>query len=256
MKKQTLVPSQLFIGSSEKIEELAENFVQSFFCINNFEFESEELKNCFCSQCQKIKNRQHPFFVWISPEKDYVLGDIEVIFEKTQFSLDENQQFFFVLDQAEKLTQATANRLLKTLEEPTKGYNFILLTNNENNVLPTIKSRCLTHHFGIQTQTDISNHPILSFFLNKNKLNDPFSFEQELKKQKLTNTQAKELINQLLSFFTQEIINSYISKTIHPIEHFKNIEKFLKTKLKKPPQTGSANLFLKNIFLSFPDSTK
>lgn len=255
MNKQTLVPTQLFIGSTEKTEEFAENFVQSFFCTNNFDFESEELKSCFCTQCQKIKNRQHPYFVWISPEKDYVLSDIEVIFEKTQFALDENQQFFFVLEQSEKLTKATANRLLKTLEEPPKGYNFILLTNNENNILPTVKSRCLTHHFEIKTQTDISNHPILSFFLNKNRLDDPFGFEQELKKQKLTNSQATELINQLLSFISQEIINNYKNETTNAIniDRFKTIEHFLKTKLKKPPQTGSANLFLKNIFLSFPN---
>lgn len=253
MNKQTLVPTQLFVGPKEKIEELAENFVQSFFCKNNYEFKSEKIQSCFCNQCQKIKHRQHPYFVWISPTKDYILDDIQVIFEKTQFSLDDDQQFFFVLEQSEKLTPATANRLLKVLEEPPTGYNFILLTNNENNILPTIKSRSLVNHFGNIEQTNITQHPILSFFLDSNKLDDPFSFEQELRKQKLTNKQATELINQLLSFISQKIINSHKGQDkVKSTEHLKTIERYLINKLKKPPQTGSANLFFKNIFISFP----
>jgi len=41
-----------------------------------------------------------------------------------------------------------ANRLLKILEEPPMYVIFILITNNEQLVLPTIKSRCEIMHFG------------------------------------------------------------------------------------------------------------
>ncbi|MFH1643845.1 MAG: hypothetical protein ABIA74_01595 [bacterium] len=253
MNIKTLIPTQLFVGSEGKTEESAENYIQSFFCKNSYEWQADQIKTCFCNQCQKIKKRQHESLIWIDPEKDYVIDDIEIIFEKIKFSLDENQNFFFVLQNAENLTPATANRLLKVLEEPPTGFNFILLTKNENNILPTIKSRCLISNFSHIEQENIETDPILSFFIDEKKLSDHFSFDSELKKQKLTDSQATELINTLLNHFSKKIINIYKEQQGHnELETYKEIESFLKNKLRKPPQSGSANLFLKNIFLSFP----
>lgn len=246
-------PTQLFIGSENKIEEKAENYIQSFFCKNKYEWQSDEIQICFCNQCQKIKKHQHESLIWINPIKDYVIDDIEIIFEKTKFSLDQNQNCFFVLQNAENLTPSTANRLLKVLEEPPTGYNFILLTKNENKILPTIKSRCVSKHFGSIENKNIENHPVLSFFIDEKKLDDPFTFESELRKQKLTNTQATELVNNLLNYFSKQIISIYKNQhNLEFLEKYQIIESFLKNKLKKPPQSGSANLFLKNCFLSFP----
>ena len=52
-----------------------------------------------------------------------------------------------VLQHAESLTVVMANTLLKTLEEPPQHTYFFLLS-AENNVLPTIRSRCATFYFG------------------------------------------------------------------------------------------------------------
>jgi len=254
MNKETLVPTQMFVGQKEQTLDFAEHFLQSLFCKNSSETQNMESKNCFCSQCQKVKKRQHPFIVWINPTKDYLLDDIKVIFEKTKFALDENQKFFFVLQNAANLNPACANRLLKVLEEPPAGYNFILLTQNENNILPTITSRCLVTHLQHNKQVSSLGHPLLTFFIYEDKLQDPFAFEAELKKYHLSNRQAFELIEQLLNFFTKKISlqltkNNYENPDI---KRWKNIEQYLKNKMKKPPQSGSANLFLKNIFLSFP----
>ncbi len=46
------------------------------------------------------------------------------------------------LQGVEQLTEAAANALLKTLEEPTEDSYFILQTNVEHRVLATIQSRC------------------------------------------------------------------------------------------------------------------
>ena len=118
--------------------------------------------------------------ILINPITDYKLENIKIIFEKIKFTLDHDQKFFFVLKKTENLTIACANKLLKILEEPPTGYNFILLTKNENKVLPTIKSRCLISHISSKTSYDEQDNLLLSFFLDKNKLKDPFSFEKEL----------------------------------------------------------------------------
>jgi DNA polymerase-3 subunit delta' len=49
---------------------------------------------------------------------------------------------YIILDGADRLTMPAANALLKTLEEPPKTTQFFLLAENEEAVLPTIRSRC------------------------------------------------------------------------------------------------------------------
>jgi len=48
----------------------------------------------------------------------------------------------FIVDEAELLNPAGQNALLKTLEEPPTGTTIILITSNEDRLLPTIRSRC------------------------------------------------------------------------------------------------------------------
>ena len=134
MKTNVLIPTQLFVGPEDLLLEKTEKTLQQTFCDSND-------AGCFCAGCRKIKNNQHENIVWINPEKDYTVKDIQVVFEKTKFALDADQKFFFVLQKANTLNITSANKLLKVLEEPPPGYNFILLTNNINAILPTIVSR-------------------------------------------------------------------------------------------------------------------
>ncbi|MBO6513840.1 MAG: hypothetical protein JJ974_07755, partial [Phycisphaerales bacterium] len=48
----------------------------------------------------------------------------------------------FIIDEAELLNIDTQNAILKTLEEPPPGTIIILVTPNEDRLLPTIRSRC------------------------------------------------------------------------------------------------------------------
>ena len=48
---------------------------------------------------------------------------------------------------AEKMNIAAANKLLKLIEEPPAKTLFILITENEDKIIDTIKSRCQVLHF-------------------------------------------------------------------------------------------------------------
>ena len=50
---------------------------------------------------------------------------------------------FIILDDVEKLNASSSNALLKTIEEPSKNNYFILIDNQEGNLIKTIDSRCL-----------------------------------------------------------------------------------------------------------------
>lgn len=57
---------------------------------------------------------------------------------------------------ADKLNTAAANKLLKLLEEPTDRTVFILISENEEDIIQTIRSRCQVLHFNGLPETTIA----------------------------------------------------------------------------------------------------
>jgi DNA polymerase-3 subunit delta' len=55
---------------------------------------------------------------------------------------------------ADRMNGVTANTLLKTLEEPSGDTRFILATEAQHQLLPTIRSRCVAHPMEGPTQAD------------------------------------------------------------------------------------------------------
>ena len=53
----------------------------------------------------------------------------------------------YIINDADKMTKDAQNCLLKTLEEPPEFASIILVGENENEFLATIKSRCMILHF-------------------------------------------------------------------------------------------------------------
>jgi DNA polymerase III subunit delta' len=58
---------------------------------------------------------------------------------------------------AEKMNIAAANKLLKLIEEPPEKTVFLLITENEGQIINTIKSRCQALHFPALSEQDIAN---------------------------------------------------------------------------------------------------
>ncbi|OBX06597.1 DNA polymerase III subunit delta' [Gallibacterium salpingitidis] len=97
-----------------------------------------------CRKCQLFQHQSHPDFYLITAEKGKKIG-IEAIREVTdKLSRHSQQQAAKVvyIQGVELLTEAAANALLKTLEEPTDNCYFLLQTNVEQQILATIYSRC------------------------------------------------------------------------------------------------------------------
>lgn len=73
--------------------------------------------------------------------------DIELIKEKFKTKSILNSKRIYIIDGAEKLNNYAANKLLKFLEEPEEDIVAILTTENKNNVINTIVSRCIGIRF-------------------------------------------------------------------------------------------------------------
>lgn len=95
-----------------------------------------------CENCQKIASGSHPD-VKKYPQKDKLLvSDSEEIVAESFIKPIFADKKVFIIENIDVSTNAAQNKLLKTLEEPTKNVYLILTCANIEMVLPTIRSRC------------------------------------------------------------------------------------------------------------------
>lgn len=67
-----------------------------------------------------------------------------------------------IIENADSMTIRAQNRFLKTLEEPTEGTVILLLSENQENLLDTIRSRCITYHIFDEDNTSGYSETALS----------------------------------------------------------------------------------------------
>lgn len=233
----TFHPAYLWVGPQETVIEHTLSFLQKQFC------KSEGCTVCLI--CRQIADQQYHATLWLSPEKNYALDDLEVIFKTASFALEEGQHFYFIIQKADYLTHLCFNSLLKSLEEPPPGYHFILLTQRLEAILPTIQSRCIIETF--QSASSPAPH---SFFASLSaSAYDPLLFLQELEKNAPTERESVELIDQLLTHWIQQYKKGIEEKNDLLMRRSLDIIGHLKKALLKPPMPGSSKLFWKNFFL-------
>lgn len=75
--------------------------------------------------------------------------EIESLKEKYKTKSINNSKRIYVINNAERLNDFASNKLLKFLEEPEENIIAILITENKNNLLKTIISRCQLIRFFI-----------------------------------------------------------------------------------------------------------
>ncbi len=100
---------------------------------------------CSCSSCFFLKQGCHPDVHWISPQddKDIPVGSVRDVLDRIRLRPEVSKLRFVFLEHVDRMTDASANALLKTLEEPPSHVRFILTTERPDGVMGTIRSRCL-----------------------------------------------------------------------------------------------------------------
>ena len=103
----------------------------------------EHRKPCLhCTPCRKVMEGNHPDFITVEdPEHKNVAVKIVRQFREDVF-IRPNESDYKIYLFPQELGIEGQNALLKILEEPPKHGVFILLTDNPDKLLPTVRSRC------------------------------------------------------------------------------------------------------------------
>lgn len=126
-------------------EALARTFAAGLQC----QSESTDKPCKECVSCRQMESGNQPDVIWVTREKAS-LG-VDEIREQLCNTMDikpfSSPYKIYLVPEAEKMTEAAQNALLKTIEEPPEYGIVILMTSNITALLPTIQSRCLTMEF-------------------------------------------------------------------------------------------------------------
>jgi DNA polymerase-3 subunit delta' len=98
-----------------------------------------------CRSCSMAAHESHPDLFIVRPKgllRAIKTDDMLGLIQSMQTTSLSGIAKIGVIFQAETLRKESANRFLKTLEEPTGNTYFILVTTRPERLLPTIKSRC------------------------------------------------------------------------------------------------------------------
>lgn len=109
----------------------------------------EENKPCMqCDSCKRVLNNSH-INVNIVEAIDNMIKKEQItnLLKETSMKTLEKGSRIHIIKDADKLNQASANALLKFIEEPYPNHYVVLTTQNTGKVLNTILSRCQLIHF-------------------------------------------------------------------------------------------------------------
>ena len=99
-----------------------------------------------CTSCKQAESHNHPDIKYITHDKTSIsVNDIrEQLNNDISIKPYSSEYKIYIIPDANKMTEQAQNALLKTIEEPPVYAIIILLTENCDSLLPTIRSRCVT----------------------------------------------------------------------------------------------------------------
>jgi len=174
-----------------------------------------------------LQNNSHPNFYLIdllTEKKSIDVSQIREMINYTNKSTFNNMTRFILIDNVENLNKNSVNALLKIIEEPNENIFFILINNSEKNILPTLKSRCLTFKINLTFSETLNisnsileknvlefiNYDLLSYYNSPGEIISLINFAEE---------KSINLKNHTISSFINLIIENNYYKKNKPIKN-------------------------------------
>ena len=165
-------PRSLLLNGNKGIGKstLILHFINNLFANNYYDLKNKEI-NAESLIFKKINSQVFQNLIFLSSEniKKVRIEDIRLLINTIQKSSLNNMPRFIILDDIELINVNSINALLKTLEEPSGNNHFILINNNQNDLIKTVSSRCMQINIFLKKNERIK---IIDYLIKKNNL-DP-----------------------------------------------------------------------------------
>lgn len=150
VQNHEVLHSYMFIGQDGiGKKEIAKSFAKKILC-------ETKKDDCNCKSCISFDNGNNPDFNIISEEGNSIkIDQIRNLIEKVYEKPIASEKKVYIIDNSDKMTVEAQNSLLKTLEEPPEYIVIILITSNVDNILNTVKSRCVKVSFNNLSNDEI-----------------------------------------------------------------------------------------------------
>lgn len=172
------VPHSLLLAGADGVgkKHFALELAKSFVCLHSKNAEACDV----CANCRradkfispkaddrdahkKVVFTEHPDIGLVVPYNKNILVDaIRELEREANFRPYEARARIFIINDADKMNDAAANALLKTLEEPPATSYIFLVSARPDALLPTIRSRCQTVRFAPVETSEVESYLLKS----------------------------------------------------------------------------------------------
>ena len=135
----TLAHAYIISGGQEERTALAQALAAALVCSG-----AEERPCGQCRDCRKAAAGIHPDIVSLAPEegKDFTVAQARALRADCYITPNEARRKVYLVQDAQRMNPNAQNALLKVLEEGPAYAAFLLLADNAQALLATIRSRC------------------------------------------------------------------------------------------------------------------
>ena len=160
-----------------------------------------------CNQCKAIDDNNFIELEIIDTEEMWIKKEkIDSLQKNFNFKPIIGKRKVYIINNADRIKDTIANKLLKFIEEPAEGIVAILVTENKEKIIDTIISRCQI--ISLKTSYKASDLNILKKY-DKNMIDDTLNFVKFLEKEK---------INSIA--YTNDLVHSKLKDRIYYIHFF------------------------------------
>ena len=154
VKANKVSHSYLFVGQAGIGKKMiATEFAKAILCLSDNKYCNN------CKSCLEFDGNNDPDFILIEPDGNNIkIDQIRNMQRKVQEKPIISNSKVYIINSADLMTKEAQNALLKTLEEPPEFVTIILVGENENEFLATIKSRCMILHFNSISSSDMEKY--------------------------------------------------------------------------------------------------
>ena len=144
-------------GSGRKT--IALNIAAATACEKRFD-ENAPLPCLCCPSCKKILGRKSTDVIFVKDEAKATVGVDLVRFIRDDVRIIPNDidNKFYIIENADRMTEQAQNALLLTLEEPPSFARFFLICNDASSLLETIRSRAITLRTQRLSDRDVNSY--------------------------------------------------------------------------------------------------